>query len=153
MGKLTTYTIMMMGLIVLFYFTGLIIDCTKEDGSSCTGDEECLCTAETPNSLVLNLMLKPHNIRVSTIRNKGILILEGITAAALLGVSFLYRDVKLALLGPFAIYIFNLLYDFTTVTAKIWSIHPLLSVIVALILSPLLVYYIIAVVEWWGGTD
>ena len=142
----------MVGLVGLFYFTGLLTDCENADGTACVGDEDCMCEGRTPNSIILNLILKPQNIKFTSIFTKGLLLLAGITAVGLSIIAALaLRDARLALVGPFAIYMFNILYDFVSVITKVWSVHPLFSVIVALIISPLLVTYVIVIVEWWGS--
>lgn len=158
MGKLITYNIIMVGLVGLFYFTGLLTDCKNADGTACVGDEECMCIGRTPNSIILNLILKPANWQPTgsnvdiTFFSKALLLLEGITALALSVITALaLRDARLALVGPFAIYLFNLLWDFIALITKVNSIHPLLAVVVSLTLLPLLIPYTISVVEWWGS--
>lgn len=153
MGKLTTYMIMMTGIMALFYFTGLTRDCENPNGALCQGDEECLCVNKSPSSSILDLVITPQNIVGSTMYSKISLVLTGITTLALLGVGFLYGNIKLALLGPVASYFLLFLSDFLTVIARIWSVHPIASVLATLVLLPLFVYYIIAVLDWWSGTD
>ena len=154
MAKLTTYIIIMVGLVTLFYFTGLLTDCKNPTtNEACEGDDECLCKGRTPNSMILDLALKPENIKFSTILQNGLLLLTGITALGLSIIAGLaLRDARLALLGPFALFSFNILYDFISVIVRINSIHPILSVVISLVLSPLLIYYVFAAIEWWGGT-
>lgn len=152
MGKLITYNIMMIGFVALFYFTGLLTDCQNEDGTDCVGDEDCMCVGRTPNSIILNLILKPTGWKEMAFFSKALLLLEGITALALSVITALaLRDARLALVGPFAIYLFNLLWDFMAVITKVNSIHPLLAVVVSLVLLPVLIPYTISVVEWWGS--
>lgn len=152
MGKLITYNIIMVGLVGLFYFTGLLTDCKNTDGTACVGDEECMCVGRTPNSIILNLILKPTGWEDTAFFGKSMLLLEGITALALSIIAALaLRDARLALVGPMAVYMFNLLWDFMAIITKTISIHPLLGVLVSLTLLPLLIPYAISVVEWWGS--
>ena len=136
----------------LFYFAGLTTDCKDPDGALCTGDD-CLCVDRAATSTILNFILRQQDIKESTLFSKIAIMFTGITAVSLLGVGIFLRDVKLALLGPLASYLLLFLSDFLTVISKVWSISPISSVLITLILGPLFVYYIIAIVEWWGNID
>jgi len=151
MGKLTTYTIIMAGFVALFYFTGLTIDCLDANGNACVGDEDCMCKGGTASSTILNMMLKPEGWKETDLFSKAALLLGGIGALAVgIIAARALQDARLALVAPMAVFMFALLWDFLKVISKIWSVHPLLSVLVSLIFSPLFIYYAIAVVEWWG---
>lgn len=153
MGKLTTYTIIMVGFVALFYFTGLTIDCLDADGHACVGDENCMCKSEGGASAILNMAVNPEGWKDTDLFSKTILLLGGIGALAVgIIAARALQDARLALVAPMALFMIGLLWDFMKVISKIWSVHPLLSVLVSLIFSPLFIYYAIAVVEWWGGT-
>lgn len=152
MGKLTTYLIMMLGITALFYFSGLTVDCEDESGARCTGGADCLCVSRAPSSTLLNLVLHSQNTE-NSLYSKISLGLLGITTLGLLAVSILYRNIKLAVLSPIAMYLLAFIGDFVTVISKIWSVYPLVSVMVILVISPLLIHYIVTIIEWWSGTD
>jgi len=130
MGKLTTYIIVMSGIMLLFYFGGLI--------------------DATPNSTFLNLLLSPEKIQTLTLYEKGILVLEGIGAAAIITLGILTRNIELAVMGPFAIYYFNLGWDFLAVFNKVRSVNPVIAI---LFFSPMMILYVITILEWWRGRD
>ena len=140
MGKLTTYTLVMTGLLLLFYFTGLLQECS-DDG---------LCEATSPNSQLLNFLMRPQNSRSSIIGQKGILVLEGVTAAALILLGLVIGNVELAVMGSFAIYYFNLGWDFLSVFNRVREANPVIAV---LFFGPILFFYVIVIIDWWRGRD
>lgn len=130
MGKLTTYVIMMSGLMLLFYFSGLIQD--------------------TGNSALLNLILSPENMPTSDLRLNLFLVLEGILAAAVITIGLVSGNIELALMGPYAIYLFNLFWDFLAVYQKVAESNQVLATI---LFAPILILYMITIVEFWRGND
>ena len=140
MGKLTTYTLMMTGLMLLFYFTGLVQECT-DDG---------LCEADSPNSQLLNFLIRPENSRSSIIGQKGILILEGVGAVFLIAAGLFIGNVELAVMGSFAIYYFNLGWDFLAVFNRVRAANPVIAI---LFFGPILFFYVIVIIDWWRGRD
>ncbi len=140
MGKITTYIIVMSGIMLLFYFGGLLQDCT---GS--------LCEGETPNSLLLNQLLKPQDMPKLSLRDKIILAIEGIAVVAgAIAIGILTHSLESAVLAPVAVYLFNLMWDFLFVFNKVRSANPVLAV---LFFSPFLIYFIVAILDWWRGRD
>ena len=140
MGRLTTYTLVMTGLMLLFYFTGLLQEC-GDDG---------LCEAASPNSQLLNFLMSPENSRGSIIGQKGLLILEGVTAALLIIAGLVIGNVELAVMGSFAIYYFNLGWDFLAVFNRVREANPVIAI---LFLGPILFFYVIIIIDWWRGRD
>ena len=140
MGKLTTYIMIMSGLMIMFYFGGLISDCTN-DG---------LCESTTPNSLLLDHLMHPENIKSSTLATKitTAIALIGVGAAIILG--FANRNIELAVTGAVATYLFTLLLDFIAVFNRLRAIRPELAII---IFAPTLLLYCVTIIEWWRGQD
>jgi len=132
MGKLTTYIIVMSGLMLLFYFTGL------------------LPKNITANSTLLNLLLTPEGMPEGTTSAEVILVLEGITAIGIIAIGILTHNLELAVMGSFAMYLFNLLWDFLVVFDKVFSTNPVIAI---LLFSPLLLLYMVTILEWWRGRD
>lgn len=139
MSKLTTYTILMTGFMLLFYFTGLLQEC----------DQDGLCKNTTPNSQLLNLALHPSSIKDMALGQKVVLVLGGVGAAAALVTAAFISNIRLAVLGSFAVYYFNLGWDFLAVYRKVYQVNPVIAV---LLFSPFLIMFCIAVIDWWGGT-
>ena len=130
----------MSGLMLLFYFTGLLQECTN-DG---------LCEATTANSQLLNFLLKPENVKSSIIGQNGILVIQGVVAGVIILTGLIIGNVELAVLGSFAIYYFNLGWDFLVVYARIRESNPVLAV---LFFGPFLFFYVIVIIDWWRGRD
>ncbi len=140
MGRLTTYTIMMSGIMLLFYFGGLLTTC----------DDNGMCEATSPNSQLLNFLMRPERSRSSIIGQKGILILEGVGAVLIIAAGLFIGNVELAVMGSFAIYYFNLGWDFLSVFNVMREVAPVLSI---LLFAPALFFYVIVIIDWWRGRD
>lgn len=130
MGKFTTYILIMSGLVLLFYFTGIVTD--------------------TTNATFLNLLLSPESFKDSDLNLKVILALEGIVATGILAAGLITRQLELAVKGVIVIYLFNLLWDFIKVFNAIKETNVVFAV---LIFAPLLLLYYVTAVEWWGKHD
>ena len=129
---------MMSGLLLLFYFTGLLIEC----------DDNGMCEATSPNAQLLNFLMRPENSRSSIIGQKGILILEGVGAVLIIAAGLFIGNVELAVMGSFAIYYFNLGWDFLAVFNVVREANPVIAV---LLFGPLLFFYVIVIIDWWRG--
>ena len=128
MGKLTKYIIIMSGLSLLFYFTGLL--------------------EQTPNSTLLNLLLDPVSFQNSTLVSKALLAIEGIVAATIVvGIAIAGR-IELAVISAFVVFAFNLFWDFVAVFAVVASVNPVIAI---LIFSPIFLLYTVTILEWWRG--
>lgn len=130
MGKLTTYILVMSGLMILFYFAGLL--------------------ENTGSSTLLSMLLDPAGYKTSSLNTQIILVLTGIATAGIVVIGILTHNVELALMGSLAIWILNLLWDFIAVFNKVYSSNPVIAV---LLFSPTLFLFGVTVVEWWRGRD
>ncbi len=130
MGKFGTYVLFMSGIILLFYFAGIITD--------------------SANTTFLNLLLNPESFRDSDLNLQVILVLEGVATAGILAIAVLTRNIELAVRGIFSIFLLNLLWDFIIVFNVIKSVNMPLAI---LIFGPLLLLYYVTIVEWWGKHD
>lgn len=129
MGKLTTYILMMSGLTLLFYFTGL--------------------TDNTINSTLLTLLLNPSNLSTSALGTQISLVLIGIATAGIV-IGFFSQNSELILIAPFTIWLLGVLWDFLSVANKVYSVNPVISI---LFFSPLLLLFGVTIVEFWRGRD
>lgn len=131
MGKLTTYALLITGLILLFYFTGLL--------------------ENTGTSTLLNMLLVPQGFNDSTFQDRFTLALEGIAViggAILIGT--ITRNLELAVMGAFTLWLSTLLFDFTRVAMRVYAQNPVIAI---LIFSPLLFLLFLTLMEWWRGRD
>lgn len=129
MGKLTTYILMMSGLTLLFYFTGL--------------------TDNTINSTLLTLLLNPSNLSTSALGTQISLVLIGIATAGIV-IGFFSQNSELILIAPFTIWLLGVLWDFLSVANKVYSVNPVIAI---LFFSPLLLLFGVTIVEFWRGRD
>ena len=148
MGKLTTYLMIMGGLMLLFYFGGLLQDCTQPDNTPCEGDEECLCSGKTASSKLLNAMLQPENTRELTVVQKALLVMASVGALFVIAATARFIDVKLALKSSFAVFLLTLGWDFFAVFSIIWRVHKVFAL---LLFSPVMLLYLVTIIEWWSS--
>ena len=141
MGKLTGYMAIMCGLILLFYFTGLLQECS-DDG---------LCEATTPNGKLLNILLKPENMRASTLGDWVVSILAGLAVGGSLILSgWLYDRLEYAAYAAFTGFLLTVLWDFVAVYNVVRDASPVLAI---LIFAPYLIIFIPTVLEFMRGRD
>jgi len=131
MGKMTTYLLVMSGIMVLMYYGGLI------DG----GDT------------LLTLLLNPAGITYSNFFQTNIIsVIEGLAA---LGVTIglaLSGKPELGVMGGLAIFIADLGFNFVKVFVKLASMGGGNYLPLAVILfAPLLVLFGLTIAEWWRG--
>ncbi len=130
MGKLTKYIIIMSGLVLLFYFSGLL--------------------DQTAHSTLLNLLLDPVGLQNTSWVVKAIAAIEGIAVVGVIvGVAIAGR-LELAVLAGFVAFAFNLFWDFVEVFSVIASANLVIAI---LFFSPILLLYVVTILEWWRGVN
>ena len=129
-NKLTTYLFVLSGIMLLFYFTGLV-----------TG---------TSDTVLLNMLLGVENWQNSPMQAKVVAVISiaGVVGAVI--VSFLSRNFELAAMATFATYILNIGWDFTQVISVIMAENKVIAI---LIFSPIMLVYLLTIVEFWRGRD
>ena len=130
MGKLTTYMVTISGLILLFHLGGLIED--------------------TPNSVLLTVLLSPQNILSSSLGTLAVVAIEfiGLVGAVILGIRG--GNVELAASSGFAVFLLNFGWDITIIFGVLRNANEVMAL---LILSPIMILYVITILEWWRGRD
>ena len=128
MGKFGTYVMVMSGLMLLFYFTGI--------------------TDQTGTTTLLNLLLSPEGFQNTPISVKAVAIFTGILASAIVVGFAIAGNVELGVMVAFTTFLFNSLWDFLSVYSKVASVNPVIAV---LIFSPLLFLFVVTTIEWWRG--
>ena len=128
MGKFGTYIIVMSGLMLLFYFTGL--------------------TEQTGTTTLLNLLLNPEAFQDTPIAIKATAVLTGILASAIVVGFAVAGNIELGVMVAFTTFLFNSMWDFLDVFNKVASVNPVIAI---LIFSPLLFLFIVTTIEWWRG--
>ncbi len=130
MGKFGTYVVVMSGLMLLFYFTGI--------------------TEQTGTTTLLNLLLNPEGFQETPIAIKAIAVLTGILASVIVVGFAIAGNVELGVMVAFTTFLFNSLWDFLAVFNKVAAVNPVIAV---LIFSPLLFLFIVTTIEWWRGVS
>lgn len=128
MGKLTTYLMVMTGIMILFYFGGLT------DGTTS----------------LMGILLNP-----TTLKTSGIIVAVGaaiITAAAaaqikIAGTSLASAPEILVMSTAFTL-LLALVWDFIVVFNKVLATNPVIAI---LLFSPLFLVLGITMIEWWRG--
>lgn len=128
MAKMTNFLMIMTGIVILFYFFGYI--------------------ENTFSSEILNIVFNPESIEVSRL----ILTITGFVTAAI-GISI--AAIKLGqiqtdfiVFAPMVAVFLSFLWDFISIITVISSFNPYIAVI---LFSPLIVVYLITILEWWRG--
>lgn len=129
MGKLTTYMLVMSGIILLMYFFGLL--------------------ENTATSGLLNLLLNPSEFANSNLYVQIILIVEVAVVVGATVFSITQRT-DFPLIALLVVPLLNFGWDFMAVYAIMASINPIIATV---IFSPLFIVYVLTVVEWWRGVD
>ena len=130
MQQMTTFMMIMVGIALFFHIFGVI-------------------PSTTPNSILINTVLHPQDIASSPLM---ITVLAALTLAVSLSVflGFYTRNVEYALMIPIGWALFTLMWDFLAVVAVLSSVSAVLSLI---IFGPLLVIWILTVVDYIRGRD
>jgi len=123
MGRATSYTILMTGFAVLFYYTGL-------SGSS---------------SLVQYLVNPQSMTSFQVVALIGSAILSSASGIA---IGIFTKNAELAVMTAIVPVLFGLLWDFILVFNAISSINTVLAV---LFMGPVLFLYWMTLVDWWRG--
>ena len=132
MGKLTTYVLVMSGLMLLFYFSGLL------EG--------------TVSSTLLTIILNPQSFGSTegTLYLYITAALLGVTAVGSIIVGILTKNIELAVISPLAIWLLSLFFDFIRVFQEVFAENPVIAV---LLFSPIMFLWFITIVDWWRGRD
>jgi len=134
MSNVTKYVMLMTGLVIIFYFGGLI---DRDRG----GIEISL----------LNMMIteegRPADLKASDLWSKAgvALTVLSVTGIVAIGVGILTRSIRTPLRIVFALYLGNLMWNFRAVYLSVADTNPFLAI---LIFAPLLVVWIVTLVEW-----
>ena len=133
MGRMETYLVLFSGLLLLFYYGGLL------DQSASTGN------------LLLNILLNPQDITVSDFFNLN--IAQALLSLGIGGIAVglvIAGNLDLAVLASVALALFTLLMSFVDVFAVVFNANPIMS---TLFLSPWIILMAVTTLEWWRGRD
>lgn len=130
MGKLTTLLLMMSGLNLLFYFTGL----------------------STSSNALLNNLLQPSTILIASVGSfvayQAFLVLAN-TASSGISIGSFFSNLRYALIAPFVLFLFKVFGDFMIVVNKIAEVNTVFAI---LFLSPMLVIFVMTIIAFWDST-
>lgn len=127
MGRLTTMILIMSGIMLLFYFLGLI--------------------QNTITSSILNFLLNPETFNTSPLWIKIVAGVEGIVGLFTTIVGLVQKN-DLIVSIPVALFLLNLIFDFLSLFTVLYAASTILAV---MIFGPLTLVYILTVYEWWRG--
>ena len=131
MAKLAKYLLITSGMLLLFYFGGVV----ENNGTS----------------TLLSLLANPSNIGNTGVLSKvafgAIVAALGITGIVVLGNYFQRPD--LLILGGVALLFFDLILGMLEIYNKIISINPDYTIFAVLLFAPILVLLFMAIIDWW----
>ena len=123
MAKLANYIFVMTGLVLLFYFFGFL--------------------ENTFTSNIMNIIFNPTNVQFNTIIVVTITAMVGVATALAV---FLRTDT--AIFAPMVAVLLNFAWDFLSVVGKVAATSPEIAM---LVFAPIIVVYVLTVLEWWRG--
>ncbi len=132
MGKLISYLSLIVLIDLIFLITGQL-------------------TSSSPTSIIINAILDPANIEASqlfVLLITGGISLLAVGAAVVVGV--ISRSFEIVLFIPVAISLSVLIGDFATVFVYLASINVVWATI---IMAPIMVLFVMTIVEWLRGKD
>ena len=125
MGKLEAYIVVMSGLMLVFYFTGLLQLQPEE------------CTLSQPANALLCFLLSPEDLPESdVVKNKILVAIAGVLGVAIVIGAFFTGQVELALFSAPALALLTLLWGFLGVFNVMKDANPVIAI---LIFAPLLI--------------
>ena len=128
MSQLAKYLMLMSGIVIFFWLSGLVDD--------------------TVTGTFLNLLLNPEGFKNTALFLKVLTVFEvallgGVTALAII------QKNDLLLVTPVVILMVTFLWDFYSIISKVFSQNYVLGII---IFSPIVLLYALALIEWWRGS-
>jgi hypothetical protein len=132
MGKLLNFISLMSGLVLIFYFGGML-----------TG---------TATSELLSLSLDPSNLQ----NRDWVKIVFSVSAVVIsLASTFVSRSINsdFFLMIPFVTIFLNFGWDFLVIYQTLVAQSEISGLIGAMVFGPLMLMYVVAVVEWWRGLE
>ena len=128
MAKLTKFIMIMSGLVLLFYFTGLL--------------------EKTPNATLLNILLSPSAFQDSDLYLKVITLLEIVATVGIVVGTVVAQRTELIVVSVFTIFLFNLFLDFIAIFSIVAAVNPVIAI---LLFAPLMFVYFTTIIEWFRG--
>ena len=133
MGKLTTYLMIVTGILVLFHYSGII------------GADE--------GSAILSYATNPTNLRNLDISDIIEIAIQGAVASAISIVAIASGHLELAMMSAVAIFFWNLLTDMLIVYNKIVAVNANYTPIAVILIAVPFIVLLLVIVDWWRGRD
>ena len=144
MKKMTTFIMLMVGLSLLFYVTGLTQDCKKVGNTN-----DYLCKESTATNTLLDMALHPERITDPSGKMRLALIGSLLTITTVV-VGYFTKSPEYVVRAGIAVFLFDMLSGFIKVINVVSGVNETLSL---LLFSPFMVLFIVAMVDWVGGAD
>jgi len=133
MGKLTTYLMIVTGILVLFHYSGII------------GADE--------GSVLLSYVTNPTNLRNLDVSDIIELAIQGVVVGGIAIAAIATGNLELVMMSAVTIFFWNLLTDMLIIYNKIVLVNAnYVPIAVILIAVPFLVLLMV-IVDWWRGRD
>lgn len=129
MGKLTTYLLIISGIMILMYYAGFL------NGSDS----------------LLTYLLNPSTMRDNGLALTIVAAVTAITTVVYLVAWAITGDRKSAALAPVAIYLLDLGYEILKVFNTLQSMNASYTPLLVIFFAPLLLIYTLTIIEWWNG--
>lgn len=153
MGKLTTYLLIISGIMLLMYFSGFVSinECSNTAYFTKDSCETAGGTWKNTNAL-LTLLLDPQNVGLSDFFDDVWDVLNLVGLLGILITSIVSRNPDYAIFGGAAIAIFNLGITFIGVFVALdASSNHAYTPILILLFSPLILLFLVTIMEWYRG--
>ncbi len=132
MGKLISYLAILVSIDLLFLITGQL-------------------GQNSPTSIIINSFLDPGNINTGQL---WVLLITGgislLTVGAAVVVGIVSRSFEIVIFIPIAIGLAALIGDFATIFVYLASFNV---VIATLVMAPIMILFVMTIVEWLRGKD
>jgi hypothetical protein len=128
MERFYKYIMVMSGLMLVFYFSGLL--------------------QSTVSSTLLNILLTPESFG----NTSGLLyvqisaVLLGIATVGGIIVGYFTKNIELAIMSPLTLWVIDLLFDFVRVFLIVYNANIVLAI---LLFSPIMVLWVFIGIDWW----
>ena len=133
MGKLVSYISILVAIDLMFLITGQL-------------------AGDSPTSIIIRAFLDPANIKTSAFWSTflGIVGIAGIAATAGVTSGIVTRGIDVLAFTAMALALSLLIGDFVTIYVFLSSLNRVLA---TLVMAPILMLFVVTIVEWLRGKD
>lgn len=130
MGKMTIFIILITVTISVFYMMGVI--------------------PENNAPTIIDLILNPESILAAGFWTQALVVLQLGAAVGVVLIGIFTKNIELAAVGPFAIFLAGLLFEATSIYTAVADVS---KPIATLLFGTVFILLAITIVDWWRGRD